>query len=164
MRDRRQPRRKVICLSSTLVVLLLAGILSASMLSTGAYALPRPPRARAAGTLNVADTAHLRYVKAPGSLLLEEGAATGGLPGTVKVHLTVGATVTASFTIYAHDGSITGHGSGTLHSSGLYASFGGSMTVSSGTGRYTHAYGHGGFYGAINRNTLAAPAPTTGGL
>jgi len=129
-----------------------------------AESAPHHTSARAARTLNVTDTAHLHYVKAPGASLLEEGSATGGLPGTVKVRIIVGATVNATFTIYAHGGSITGDGSGTLHGTGLYASFGGTMSVSHGTGRYTHAHGHGGFYGVINRNTDALTVQTTGTL
>ena len=120
--------------------------------------------AQATRTVDVTDTAHLHYLKSPGSELLEEGRASGQLPGTVRVRLNVGPTVTAAFTIYTHDGEISGHGSGKLHSSGQYASFGGTMTVSHGTGRYAHARGHGGFYGTINRKTYAVVVQTTGRL
>jgi len=83
----------------------------------------------------------------------------------VKVRFTVGATVSGSFTIYPRGGgTITGHGSAQLHSTGVYASFGGSMTVSHGTGRYAHAHGHGGFYGTVNRRTNALVVQTTGRL
>jgi len=122
------------------------------------------PSAHDAGTLNVTDTAHLHSVSSPGSSLIEEGTATGGLPGKVKVDFNVGPKVTATFTIYTHAGSITGHGVGTLHGTGVYASFGGTMSVASGTGRYTHAHGHGGFYGVIDRNTYALTVQTTGSL
>jgi hypothetical protein len=122
-------------------------------------------RARAARTLNVSDEAHLHLASTQGEALFEEGPATGALPGTVKVRLTVGATVSGSFTIYPRGGgSITGRGSAQLHSTGAYASFGGSMTVSRGTGRYAHAHGHGGFYGTVNRRTDALVVQTTGRL
>lgn len=120
--------------------------------------------ARFARTQSVTDTAHLHYLRESGSDLLEEGQATGGLPGRVQVRFNVGATVTASFTISTHNGSISGHGSGTLHGTGVYASFGGSMTVTRGTGRYAHAHGHGGFYGSLNRHSYAATVQTTGTL
>jgi hypothetical protein len=121
--------------------------------------------ARVARTLNVTDTAHIHYVRENAdSTLTEEGTATGGLPGKVMVRLNVGARVAATFTITTRFGSLTGHGSGVLHSSGHYASFAGSMTVSHGTGRYAHAHGHGGFYGAINRSTYATTVQTTGTL
>jgi hypothetical protein len=120
--------------------------------------------ARAARTLNVTDTAHLRYRGTSGSSLIEEGTATGGLPGTVRVRFNVGASVSASFTISTHHGALIGHGTGVLHSSGMYASFAGSMTVARGTGRYRYAHGHGGFYGAINRRTYDLTVQTTGKL
>ncbi|HTU79402.1 MAG TPA: autotransporter [Solirubrobacteraceae bacterium] len=110
------------------------------------------------------DTAHLHFVRESGSDLLEEGEATGGLPGKVQVRLNVGATVYGSFTIQTRYGSITGTGSGKLHGTGTYASFGGSMSVSRGTGRYAHVHGHGGFYGTLDRHTYAATIQTTGTL
>lgn len=125
-------------------------------------ALPTP--AQAARALNATDTAHLEYQRSSGSLLLEEGPATGDLEGTVKLRMTVGATVKGTFTISTRHWSITGEASGTLHGTGLYASFAGSMTVSHGTGRYAHAHGHGGFYGVLNRNTYAMTVQTTGTL
>ena len=121
--------------------------------------------AQAARTLNVADEAHLRLTGTQGEVLLEEGPAKGALPGTVKVRFAVGATVSGSFTIYPRGGgSISGHGTARLHSTGTNASFGGTMSVSHGTGRYTHAHGHGGFYGTVNRRTNALVIQTTGRL
>lgn len=125
----------------------------------------RPPATtRSARALKVTDTAHLHYVKESGSRLLEEGSASGTLPGAVKVRFSVGASVSSTFTIYARAGSISGNGTGALHSSGAYASFGGAMSVSHGTGRYVHAHGHGGFYGTINRHNYAIVLQTTGTL
>lgn len=126
---------------------------------------PGLPVARAAGTLNVRDESRMHLVRESGSLLLEEGAATGTVPGSVKVRFQVGATVTAYFTIYARGGgSISGHGKGTLRSTGTYATFGGTLSVTGGTGRYAHAHGSGGLYGAINRRTYALTVQTIGKL
>jgi hypothetical protein len=122
------------------------------------------PSARLARMQNVTDTAHLRYLKESGSDLLEEGQASGGLPGRVRVRLNIGATIYGSFTIYARGGSISGRGSAQLHGTGTYASFGGSMRVTHGTGRYAHARGHGGFYGVFDRHNYAATIQTTGTL
>jgi len=148
-----------------LLVLLLAVLGSTAAVYAHASDATSPPVGRAAHTLNVTDTAHLHYVKSPGSLLLEVGAATGGLPGAVKAYLHVGPTVTASFTIYGHGWSISGHGSGKPSGTGRLASFGGAMSVSHGTGRYADAHGHGGFYGTIERTQpYAAVVQTTGTL
>jgi hypothetical protein len=148
-------------LRSTFAIAAAAAVLTLTAASACADGSPFASTAR---TLNVTDTAHLRYHESAGSALLEEGTATGGLPGSVKVRFTVGPTVSASFTIYARGGTLSGHGTGTLHSSGTYASFAGSMSISRGTGRYLHAHGHGGFYGVLNRRTYALTVQTTGSL
>ena len=94
--------------------------------------------------LSVDDTGCLRLLNASGSVLREQGPASGTFPGDVKVRLVVRATVTASFTIVSGaEGSISGHGRATLHSTLRYSSFGGSLTVDHGTGRYAHAHGTG---------------------
>lgn len=145
-------------------IVLLAALFTATISSSA----QGDPHALAARALNVNDTAHVRYIKESHAQLVDEGAATGTLPGTVRVSFNVGATVAATFTIYTHGGSIVGHGSGTLHSSrsqsDMYVSFGGTMTVSHGTGRYAHAHGTGGFYGTIDRKNYAATIQTTGTL
>jgi len=146
-------------------ILAVTSVALLAILATAASAGARDPAAHAARTLNITDTARAHYVKEVGSQLLDEGSATGGLPGKVSVRFNVGATsVSASFTIYAHGGTINGHGSGALHGVGVSVSFGGTMTVTGGTGRYSHAHGHGGFYGVINRGNYAATVQTTGTL
>lgn len=121
--------------------------------------------AHSARTLNVADEAHLRPSGNEGETLNESGTVTGALPGSLRVHLTIGATVSATFTIYPRGGgSISGRGSARLHSTGTYASFGGTMYVTHGTGGYAHAHGHGGLYGTVNRRTDALVVQTTGRL
>jgi hypothetical protein len=142
----------------------LGSVAAVLTLLLGAGTAGAGERAGAARALNVTDTGRLHVISTSGSSVLEEGAATGRLPGSVRVRLEVAALVTASFTIYARGGTLSGHGSGALHSAGLYATFGGTMTVTRGTGRYAHAHGHGGFYGAINRRTFAVTVQTTGML
>lgn len=122
------------------------------------------PVAHAARTLSATDTARLHYVSASGSMLLDEGKATGSLPGTMRVHLDLGATFTGSFTIYTSGGSIKGHGSAIPHGSGTYESFAGTLTVTGGTGRFARARGHGKLYGTFNRNNYALVIKTTGSL
>jgi hypothetical protein len=146
---------------SILAVVVIALMLA---LAGGASAEDGLQVAHLARTLNVTDEARLHYHESAGSSLIEEGRATGGLPGAVKVHFTVGPTVSATFTISTRSGTLIGHGSGVLHSSGTYASFRGSMSITRGTGRYVHAHGHGGFYGVLNRKTYALTVQTTGSL
>jgi hypothetical protein len=121
-------------------------------------------RARATRSERLAVDAHLRYVTAKGSYLIEEGYASGPLAGLVKARIRVTAEISGSFTFYPRGGSITGRGVGTLHESGVYASFGGSVTVLGGSGRFAHAHGEGGFYGVYDRRTLGVTIQTTGNL
>jgi hypothetical protein len=121
-------------------------------------------RARLARTLAVTDTGHLHLVHNDGEYLTEEGQATGTVPGKVRAYLEVGPTVVAKFTIYTSVGTISGEGSGKPKGRSEEPSFAGTMTVSHGTGRYKHAHGHGGFYGALNRITYKLAVQTTGTL
>jgi hypothetical protein len=132
--------------------------------SARARACARLPRAHAAHVLKASDTAHLHYISASGSLLFDEGKATGTLPGSMRVHLDLGTTFTGSFTIYASGGSIEGRGSAIPHGSGTYESFSGTLTVTGGTGRYVHAHGRGGLYGTFDRESYALVIKTTGSL
>lgn len=120
--------------------------------------------AHAARTVNISDKAHLRPVSESGANLVEEGEATGSLPGRVRVRFNLGVIVYASFSISTPYGSISGSGSSKLHGTGVWDSFGGTVTVAHGTGRYLHARGHAGFYGVINRRTDVSNVQTTGTL
>jgi hypothetical protein len=124
-----------------------------------------PPLTRTARALNIDDTAHLHLLNASGSVLSEEGPVSGTLPGRARVRLVVGTRVLASFTIKPRGGgSIIGSGSATLHSSSRYSSFGGSLSVVRGTGRYAHAHGSGKLYGVIDRRTDEVTVQTIGTL
>jgi hypothetical protein len=116
--------------------------------------------------LRTTDEAHMSYVKhkSTATLLFEEGAARGTLPGSMHAYCSLGATFSANFTIYTNDGTIKGHGTAIPHGSGLYESFAGTLTITSGTGRYTHAHGHAQLYGTFNRRTYAVTMQTTGSL
>jgi hypothetical protein len=118
----------------------------------------------AARALKASDMAHLHYISASGSLLYEEGGASGTLPGRMHVHFDVSATFTGSFTIYTRGGAITGHGTATPHGSGVYESFAGSLVVSGGSGRYAHARGRAGLYGTFDRDSYGLVVQTTGTL
>jgi hypothetical protein len=120
--------------------------------------------ARTAHVLTATDTANLHYVSASGSLLFDEGKASGTLPGNMRVHLNLGTTFTSTFTIFASGGSISGRGSAKPHGSGKYESFAGTLVVTSGTGRYARARGRGRLYGTFNRSNYALVVKTTGSL
>lgn len=122
---------------------------------TGAYA---------ARTLNGAATAHLHLVKANGSRLDEEGPVTGALPGTMRAVLTTGDVFSGNFTINTKGGAIDGHGRATTHESGRYQTFSGSITVTGGSGRYSHAHGRTALSGTFDRRTYAMVIQTTGTL
>ncbi len=127
---------------------------------------PKPPvAALAARALNAIDTAHLHYMSSSGSLLFEEGSASGTIPGKMQVHCEVGPTLTASFTIFVRGaGAIDGRGTAKAHGSGVYESFAGTLTVTGGSGRYAHARGHAGLYGVFDRRTYGLTVQTTGRL
>lgn len=141
------------------------------MVALAMLALPWGPAAGArmtateARSIRLTVTAHLHYVSSKGSYLLEEGRTSGGqLAGTVKARLRITADISGSFTFYPSGGSISGRGSGTLHESGTYASFGGAVQILGGSGRYAHARGTGGFYGVYDRQNLSVTMQTTGSL
>lgn len=148
---------------AALAVALILGCAGIVAFDTGrATATPNAGTARA---LNVTDNAQLHLTTTSGSLLVEEGSASGKLPGTLKARFRFAASVTASFTIYPRGGgSITGSGAATLHSSTTYSSFAGTIKITSGTGRYKHANGTAGLYGTYNRRTYALTVQTTGTL
>ncbi len=127
-----------------------AGTSAAAGTSTAAS--PMLAAARAASVISVNDTGRLHQIEENGSQLIEEGPASGSLPGSVRARLTLGTTVTIGFTIYLHGGTISGHGAAKLNpGKGAYASFNGSLSVTHGSGRYAHAAGKGGLYGTIDR-------------
>jgi hypothetical protein len=122
----------------------------------------RPRAAHAARVLRATDTAKLRYVSAAGSELLEQGKATGTLPGSMRALVEIGATISGSFTFYLRDGTLKGHGVATPHGAGVYESFAGTVTITGGTGRFVHAHGKTGLYGTFDRETYALTIQTTG--
>jgi hypothetical protein len=118
--------------------------------------------ARAARTISGADSAHLHLLHQDESLLIEEGNATGVLPGQMRAQLTVAQRYSGTCTIYTNGGSITGHGVATPHGTGRFQSFKGTLTITGGTGRFRRAHGRTGLYGTFDRRTFSLVIQTTG--
>jgi hypothetical protein len=124
-------------------------------------------RAHSASSLRVKDEGHLRLVKSSGSVLYDEGAAHGTLPGTVKVRFLYNGSpsVSAQITISGHAGSIQARGSGKMSNpNSTSPSFKGALTITSGSGRYAHAHGSGAFYGVFYRRSYGMTVQTEGML
>jgi hypothetical protein len=138
----------------------------AALLAAPALVAAPALSAHAARLQKVTDSAHLTLIHADGNTLVEHGRASGGLPGTVDVSLTLrDGIATSQFTIHTRGGTISGRGAGRLKTgSGGYASFGGSVAVVGGTGRFRRARGRAGLYGSIYRVTDALSVVVTGEL
>jgi hypothetical protein len=125
------------------------------------------PSATAARTMSVKDEGRLRLIKSSGSKLIDEGPATGTIPGTAKIVFVYDGnpTVSAQVTIYGHGGSIEGHGKGRLSSpSSRSPSFKGTLTITGGSGRYARARGSGQMFGVFYRRSYAITVQTQGTL
>ncbi len=117
--------------------------------------------------LKVRDEGHLHFVRASGSLLIDEGHLSGSLPGSVRVRFLYDGepNVSAQLSITANGGSISAHGSGTLSSpTSTTPSFKGHISITGGSGRYSHAHGGGEMFGVFNRRSYALTVQAIGSL
>jgi hypothetical protein len=136
-------------------------------LATIAIALLGAPGIAAAGVLNVRDEGHLHLLSSDGSELIDEGPATGSVPGKVRVHFVYNGNpaVSAQFTIYGHSGSISGRARARLNNpTSPEPSFRGAFTITSGSGRYVHIHGTGELFGVFIRRGYALVVQTIGKL
>jgi hypothetical protein len=144
-----------------------AAALASSLCATLALSAQASPRARAARSMSVKDEAKLHFVHSSGPTLSDEGLARGTLPGRVKISFTYtgSPTVGSQLTIYSSAGSIRARASGRLSSpTSPTPSFKGSMFVTGGTGRYSHAGGGGTLYGVFYRRSYALVVQAQGSM
>lgn len=123
------------------------------------------PVAVAAREVNLQETGHLHSVGEPGTTVVEQGRATGTYNCSISVHLTITSAnrVTATFTVKPNGGTVTGKGSARFAQQGVDGYFGGTIAITSGTGRYAHTWGMGiGISGVINRETFGLTVHVNG--
>jgi hypothetical protein len=123
--------------------------------------------ARAARTIFLSETGHLRLTSHHGFTLNEQGTASGAIKGKIYIHLNIVATnrVTAEVNIYPSGGSISGYAQAAYRVAGPTASFSGSFSVRRGTGVYRRAHGSGlRFTGTIQRSNDAVVVHLSGSM
>jgi hypothetical protein len=143
-----------------------AAMLIASALGLSAQALGMADRAvaREAKTTYLVESSQLKFTGEEGSSLDEHGTATGTYDAPVSAKLTIHPTyVTAIVTIFPRGGSITGTAEANYIVQKSTGYFGGTLTVTNGTGTFRHASGKSlGISGTINRYTFAATVKAHG--
>ncbi|MFI5003687.1 MAG: autotransporter [Solirubrobacterales bacterium] len=125
------------------------------------------PTASGARTITLNDTGRLHETSHRGFNLYESGSATGTIRGSVSMRLDVVSTnrVTAELTVHASGGSMSGNASGAYRNNGATASFSGTLSITHGTGKYSHAHGSGiSFSGTIQRTSGAVTVRVNGHL
>ncbi len=135
---------------------------------------PRPrvdtapgPRADTARVLSVRDEGRLRFVRASGSVILDEGSVSGTFPGYARVRFLYDGEpeVRARFTISGRGGSVSAEGTGRLSSpTSASPSFSGAMTITGGSGRYAHIHGGGKLFGVYYRRSYGLIVQAIGDL
>jgi hypothetical protein len=146
-------------------VTLAAVLVSSALTVVGATNAAAAIRARGAATQTVKDEGNLRFVKSLGSTLIDEGHASGTMPGNVRIRFTYDGNpnVSAQITIYGHHGALQVRATGRLSSpTNPNPSFSGTLTITGGSGRYSHAHGSGKLYGVFHRRSYGMIVQTQG--
>lgn len=123
--------------------------------------------AHTARALQVRDEGHLHFVQSSGARLLDEGPASGTIPGRVRVSFLYNGqpTVTARLTVYVSNGTLSARASARLSNpTSSTPSFRGSLTITGGTGRFRHARGHGELFGVFQRRSYGMVVQVIGTL
>jgi hypothetical protein len=123
--------------------------------------------AHAARLLSVRDEGHLRFVRSSGSQIIDEGPIAGTLRGSTRVRFTYDGSpnVGARFQIWGSGWSLGGYASGRLSNpASTSPSFRGTLTLTSGSGRFAHAHGSGELFGVFNRRSYGLIVQAIGKL
>ena len=147
----------------TALVLVVGALSTASC--AAADATRTSPLAHTARTLFLYENGYLRLTHTNNeSTLRERGTAYGTFRAPLTAYLNVSAEhVNAVFTIYPHGGSITGKASASFKIQGHTCYYGGTLTITHGTGPYKHASGRNiGISGTIDRISFALTVKAKG--
>jgi hypothetical protein len=150
-----------------LYIVVCASPLAAGGLMVGTVAAGATT-ARAARTLTLSETGHLRLTSKHAFTLNEQGSASGTITGTIYIHLHIAnnqGDVTAEVNIYPHGGSLSGYGSASYEVEGADATFTGKLAITRGTGSFAGAHASSlQFSGDIARRTDAVAVKLSGQL
>jgi hypothetical protein len=120
-----------------------------------------------ARTISLRETGRLHATYKHEFTLYEQGSASGTFTGTLSVRMTLVSTsrATAQIKIVRSGGSISGYATATYRRSRGTASFSGTLTVTGGSGSYTHVHGSGlSFSGTIAQSNDAIAVQMSGTL
>jgi hypothetical protein len=120
--------------------------------------------AKSSKSESLVESARLGLASENGSELIEHGSASGTYDAPLLVKFTIHpTTVTAAITVYPRGGSISGTAQANYIVQNSTGYFGGTLTITHGTGTYRHVAGKAlGFSGTINRYTFAATVKAHG--
>jgi hypothetical protein len=145
--------------------LVLGAVATAVVFGAGA-AGAASPRATAARSLNLSDTAKLHLQNKKGLVLKEVGTAKGTLGGELYLQLNVTSTrsVTAQVQVYPKKGeSISGNAKASYRVAGATATFSGTLAITKGEGKYSKAKASAlKFSGTIQRSNDAVTVHVSG--
>lgn len=146
-----------ICLLATSVL----AVIGASAVAGPAVA--RTP-AHAASSMLLKEHAQLRLTSRQGIILNEKGPQGGTLNGTLWLRLTTKVrSVHVQWAADPSGGWLKGDGWTNVQPEGAYGRVTGSINITSGSGRYSHAHGSGlRVTGTVNRHTYALTIYVTG--
>jgi hypothetical protein len=141
----------------TISICALALIASIAGLTTLASGAIRGPVGLQAKMVDLVENANLKLISEEGAALVERGRATGTYDAPVTATFTIHPkAVTATVTVYPHGGSITGVAQTNYVVQNSTGYFGGTLTITHGTGSFAHASGRAlGISGTINRYNFA---------